>query len=54
MSLETFSYGNHALQTVTVADLHPAQPLHDTGKGTGRDTRYWVMYILPMLHTTLS
>ncbi|KAL2789005.1 hypothetical protein BJX66DRAFT_245469 [Aspergillus keveii] len=45
MSLETFSYGDHALQTVTVADLHPAQPLHDAGTGTGTDVGYWVILI---------
>ncbi|KAL2858379.1 alpha/beta-hydrolase [Aspergillus pseudodeflectus] len=49
MSLETFSYGDHALQTITVADLHPAQPLNDAdtgiGTNTGTNARYWVILI---------
>ncbi|KAJ0424678.1 hypothetical protein BJY00DRAFT_276143 [Aspergillus carlsbadensis] len=45
MALETFSYGDHALQTVTVANLHPAQPLHDADTGTATDAGYWVILI---------
>lgn len=38
MSLETFPYGDHDLQTVTVARPFPAPA------STGNDTGYWVMY----------
>ncbi|KAL3460671.1 hypothetical protein BJX64DRAFT_262355 [Aspergillus heterothallicus] len=45
MSLETFPYGDHALQTLTVANLHPAPPLHDVKTGSGTETGSWVILI---------
>ncbi|KAL2817786.1 hypothetical protein BJX63DRAFT_384887 [Aspergillus granulosus] len=49
MSLETFSYGDHALQTITVANFHPAPPLHNADAGgslgAGVETGYWVILI---------
>ncbi|KAL2834549.1 alpha/beta-hydrolase [Aspergillus pseudoustus] len=45
MSLETFCYGEHALQTVTVANLHPAPTLHDAETVTRTEPAYWVILI---------
>ncbi|KAL6239781.1 hypothetical protein BDW75DRAFT_66973 [Aspergillus navahoensis] len=44
MSLETFPYGNHDLQTVTVAKPYPARaPLH--AENTDNESGYWVILI---------
>ncbi|KAL4976749.1 hypothetical protein BDW66DRAFT_166241 [Aspergillus desertorum] len=44
MSLETFPYGNHDLQTVTVAKPYPARaPLH--AQTTDNEDGYWVILI---------
>ncbi|KAL4752556.1 hypothetical protein BDW72DRAFT_64331 [Aspergillus terricola var. indicus] len=44
MSLETFPYGDHDLQTVTVAKPYPARaPLH--AENTDNESGYWVILI---------
>ncbi|KAL4905839.1 hypothetical protein BDW74DRAFT_13438 [Aspergillus multicolor] len=44
MSLETFPYGNHDLQTVTIAKPYPARaPLH--AENTDTENGYWVILI---------
>jgi hypothetical protein len=51
MSLETFPYGDHDLQTVTIAKPYPARaPLH--AENTDNESGYWVMYFLN--HSTKS
>jgi hypothetical protein len=43
MSLETYAYGDHDLQTVTVARPYPAPVLESTNTEPEAESGYWVM-----------
>ncbi|KAL4868342.1 Alpha/Beta hydrolase protein [Aspergillus spectabilis] len=45
MSLETYAYGDHDLQTVTVARPYPAPALDSTNTKAEAESGYWVILI---------